>query len=160
MRSSINIFKRKAGIFDRDKYIPIFEAIVNLLVSIILVEYIGLTGIFIGTAVSTIAFPLWIQSKIVYNELFNKSVKEYFKKYFIYSILTISIVYITAYICNLVIIPNAFISLIVKGIICIVITNIIYLILFFKTKEFEYIYIIFKNLLINKSNKLKKSKIA
>ena len=145
MRNSIITFKSKAGIFDNDKYIPLIESLINLGSSIILVNYFGLAGIFMGTTISTITMPLWIQAKLVYNNIFNKSVKKYFEKYVIYLIITILVGSLTTYICSLISL-NGFISLIVKGVICMVIPNIIYLIIFYRTKELQQILNIFINI--------------
>lgn len=139
LRTSINIFKSKAGIFSPDKYIPLLEAAINLVASLILTRYLGLAGIFLGTTISTISIPIWTQSKLVYNKIFDKSVFEYFKKYFIYLILTLVCGLITIKLCSLIVITNEFLSLVVKGIVCVVVPSIIYLVLFFNTKEFKYI---------------------
>lgn len=139
LRTSINIFKSKAGIFSPDKYVPLLEATINLVASLILTRYLGLAGIFLGTTISTISIPIWTQSKLVYNKIFDKSVFEYFKKYFIYLILTLICALITIELCSLIVITNEFISLVVKGIVCVVIPSIIYLVVFFNTKELKYI---------------------
>jgi len=150
LRSCIIIFKNKAGIFDQDKYVPLIEAIINLVASIILVKYIGLAGIFIGTAISTISIPLWNQPRLVYKEVFKTSVKEYFKKYIIFAILTIIVGFISTKACNIFIIENAFFNLIVRGMLSVIIPNIIFVAIFYKTKEFKYLINIFKNILERK----------
>lgn len=149
MRKPILIFKAKAGIFDNDKYIPLIEAIINIGASLILVKYFGLAGIFIGTTISSICIPVWTQSKIVYNEVFNKSVYEYFKKYISYIVLTLIVGSITTYICNMVVIGTGLIGLIIKGIISVVIISLIYICIFYKSDEFKYISSII-NLMLNK----------
>lgn len=143
MRNVINIFKSKAGIFSQDKYVPIIESVINLGSSLILVKYLGLAGIFIGTTISSITIPLWIQSKLVYNNVFNKSVLEYFKKYVIYIIMTVIASIITNRICYIFEINNNFTSLIFKGIICFIIPNMSFLLVFFKTSEFQYLWNVF-----------------
>lgn len=140
LRITINIFKTKAGIFSPDKYFAILESIINLIASLILVRYLGLVGIFLGTTISTISIPIWIQSKLVYNKIFNKSVFEYFKKYLTYLLLTLTVGYISSYICNLIVINNIFIGLCIRGIICITIPSVIYITLFFNTTEFKYLF--------------------
>ena len=49
LRLSVLSFKSRAGIFTNDKYVPLIESILNLGLSIILVKYFGLAGIFMGT---------------------------------------------------------------------------------------------------------------
>lgn len=155
MRSVINIFKTKAGIFVEDKYIPLIEAIINLVSSLILVRYFGLSGILLGTMISTITVPLWTQSKLVYNKVFNKSVSEYFKKYISYVLLTLICGIGTTLICNVIIMNNKIVEFIIKGVICIMIPSIIYIMLFYKNDEFKYIIksikILVKNIKIKKN---------
>ena len=154
MRISILNFKNKAGIFTNDKYVPLIEAIVNLTASFILVKHLGLAGIFLGTTISTISMPLWIQAKLVYNNVFNKSVFVYLKKYIAYLGITLFICVITTFLCNNLVLGNSFVHLVQRGIICVVIPNIILTLIFYKTKEFKYLYNIVTSTL---KNKLKKS---
>ena len=144
MRNSIITFKSKAGIFDNDKYVPLIESAINLGSSILLVRYFGLAGIFMGTTISTIVLPLWIQAKLVYNNVFDKSVVEYFRKYFLYIGITIITGVITTCICNIITI-NGFIGLIIKGGVCVIVPNLILILIFYKTVEFKYIL----NIIIN-----------
>lgn len=149
LRTSVNIFKSKAGIFTNDKYVPLIESAINLGASIILVKYFGLTGIFIGTTISTVSIPLWVQSKLVYKYVFDKSVLEYFKKYFSYIILTIITGIITTFLCNILVPWIGFTALVTKGIICVTFINIIYIFVFYRTEEFEYLWNIGKSIIIN-----------
>ncbi len=154
LRNSVIMFKSKAGIFVNDKYIPLIESAINLVLSIILVKVLGLAGIFIATTISTICLPLWTQPKLVYNKVFNKSVKEYFKKYVYYVVLTLVTGIITTYICNLVVLRDGLILLVLKGTICVLMVNIIYVMLFYKTKEFKYIYKSINQIISNLKKKI------
>lgn len=154
MRSVIGTYKSKAGLFIQDKYMPVIEGLVNLVMSLILVKYLGLVGVFLGTTISTLAIPFWNQPRIVYKVLFKKSSCSYFIEYLFYFSLTLVVGYITSFLSNYFINGYTFLSLINRGMICVLIPNIIYLILFFKKKEFQYLY----NSIINyvKSSKLYK----
>ena len=149
LRSSVLTFKSKAGIFDEDKYFPLVEAAINLGASLILVKYFGLAGIFMGTTVSTLAIPMWTQPKLVFNKVFNLPLIEYYKQYFLYAILTLIVGFVTTIACNFVQIDSLFISLVIKGIICLIIVNLSYILIFYKSKELGYIYNIIKPM-INK----------
>ncbi|PGA19857.1 lipopolysaccharide biosynthesis protein [Priestia aryabhattai] len=154
MRTAIATFKNKAGLFVQDKYAPLVEGLVNLIFSLILIKYFGLIGIFMGTAISTLSTVFWTQPVIVYQNVFNKPVWLYFKKYSLYAILTVITCLLTTMICNTLVIGHNFISLLLKGIVCLIVPNSIYVVLFFKTKEFKYIL----NVLKSNVFKLKKSK--
>lgn len=140
LRGSIGTFKNKAGLFTQDKYMPLIEATINLGVSLILVKYIGLAGIFIGTTISTISIVFWNVPRIAYKYVFKRNVLEYFKTYFKYLILTIVVGSLTTGICNVVVSGYSFTALILRGIICVTIPSILYLVIFYKTDEFKYIY--------------------
>ena len=147
LRSSIITFKTKGGIFTNDKYVPIIESVINLGTSIILAKKYGLIGIFLGTTISTLAIPFWLQPKLVYNNVFNKSVVEYFYKYFKYLFITIFAGVVTTIFCNYVNINNILISLVIKGILGTVSINIIFLVAFFRTNEMKYIFTLLKGML-------------
>ncbi len=151
---SIGTFKSKAGLFSQDKYIPVIEGIINLVASIIIAKKFGLVGIFIGTTISTVAIQLWNQPRIVYKHVFNIPVIEYFKKYIFYAILTILVGILTTNVCNLVYINLPWISLIIKGIICVLIPNTVYILIFHKTEEFMYLWDIIKPMLTKVKSKL------
>lgn len=77
-----------AGLYENDKYIPLIQSVVNLVVSIYLGMNFGLIGIFIGTVVSTM-LPLIIKPIIVYKNVFKIKADIYFKDFFIQSTIII-----------------------------------------------------------------------
>lgn len=144
LRSCVLTFKNKSGIFKEDKYMTLVVAFINLTASIILVQYMGIAGVFIGTTISTISIPLWNQPKLLYNIVFQKSIWIYLKKYLLYVLVTLFAGTITTYLCNKIDLDLIFLSLVIKGIISIVIPSIIYTVIFFKTDEFKYLFKLLK----------------
>ena len=51
-RIVLSNFKTAAGVFEQDKYLALIQGGVNLVISIVLVQKIGLMGVYIGTIVS------------------------------------------------------------------------------------------------------------
>ncbi|PFP29505.1 hypothetical protein COJ96_10175 [Bacillus sp. AFS073361] len=145
MRTAISTFKNKAGLFVQDKYFPLIEGGINLVSSLILVKIFGLAGIFIGTTISTIFTVFWTQPTIVYKNLFKKSVSCYFVKYGLYAVLTLMTCYVTTIISHFFVVGNSFMSLVANGIICLIVPNLIYSLIFYGSKEFQLI----KNTIIN-----------
>ena len=139
----------------QDKYMPALEGVVNLVISLILIKYLGLVGVFLGTTISTLIIPFWNQPRIVYKELLKKSVSKYFITYLVYLMIMLGVGWITANGCNLIVSGYSFTSLIVRGVVCVIIPNTIYFILFFNTREFQYLWISIKNQI----NNLKWSKV-
>lgn len=139
MRTSIATFKTRAGLFVQDKYVPLLEGGLNIVASLILVRYFDLAGIFMGTTISTLITVFWTQPFIVYKHIFKKSVGLYFTKYVVYAGITIMTCLLTSYLCQAIIVDKGILSIFVKGILCISIPSVIYVILFYKTKEFQYL---------------------
>ncbi|MDT7987605.1 hypothetical protein REO35_07780, partial [Clostridium perfringens] len=149
MRSVIGTYKSKAGLFVQDKYMPALEGVVNLVISLILIKYLGLVGVFLGTTISTLIIPFWNQPRIVYKELLKKSVSKYFITFLVYLMIMLGVGWVTSNICNSIVSGYSFTSLIVRGIVCVIIPNIIYFMIFFKTKEFQYLWMSIKNQISN-----------
>lgn len=138
MRNSYQTFKEAAGIYYEDRYVPLFESIINIVASIILVKIIGLPGIFLGTIIS--GFVLWFYSypKYVYKKLFDRSYKDYLKETLGYIILFIVISYLTYYINNIYLVNNIYFEFVKNILIAIIVPNILMLLVFIKNDNFKY----------------------
>jgi hypothetical protein len=138
MRNTYQTFKEAAGIYYEDRFVPLFESIINIVVSIILVKLIGLPGVFIGTIVS--GFALWFYSypKYVYKKLFNRKYINYLKETLAYIFLFIIIAFITYLISMHVNISNMYLQVVVNAIISVIVPNVILLIIFYNTDNFKY----------------------
>ncbi len=75
--------KSVAGVFEQDKWVPIAQAVINLVVSIVGVQKLGLTGVYIGTFVSSL-LPCIYRPIVVYQNIFHISVIKYYVRYFEY----------------------------------------------------------------------------
>jgi O-antigen/teichoic acid export membrane protein len=138
MRQATLLFKNAFGLFWYDRYKAIIEATVNLAASIILSKYVGVAGIFIGTFISTITIDFWVEPLVLFRHGFHRSMAPYFLRYALYTSLTFAVGFLTWYCCSLVGGP-ALLSFAVKCMICLIIPNSLYLLVFYRTKEFQYL---------------------
>ncbi|EOU2062761.1 O-unit flippase, partial [Clostridium perfringens] len=138
MRGSVEQFKNASGNFYQDRYAAIFESLINLISSLILVNKIGISGVFIGTLISNFTVVFWTKPYVVYKYVFNKNLIEYFKLYFRYLAISVIPLIITNYLTSAFKVKFNFISFLINCIINIVVINIIYICIFFKTNEFRY----------------------
>jgi O-antigen/teichoic acid export membrane protein len=145
MRNSITTVKTTAGIFHEDRYAPLIQAAINLTVSILLVKSIGITGVFIGTLVSQIFVPFWTTPYLVYKKVFKINVASYYSQYFVYLLIVIGTFFITNFLSGFVNI-RSYSSLMVQGIICFIVPNVIFVLVFMRTDEYEYLVGIAKEL--------------
>lgn len=84
-RAAIVSVKSAAGVWAQDKYLPLIQTVVNLVISIVLVQYIGLIGVFIGTIVQGIIANI-VRPIIVYPLVFEAQPREYFIDGFRYAV--------------------------------------------------------------------------
>ena len=152
MRRPVVTYREAKGIFYKDRYKSVLEAISNLVISIILVQKYGVVGVFLGTIISSLIFCVWIEALVLFKDGFNINPIYYFKEYLKYTLFTILVGLIVYYICYFIKVDNLIILLLVKLFICITIPNIIFYIVFRKNDEFKY----FKNLLKDILSKLTK----
>ncbi len=145
MRNSITTLKTTSGIFHEDRYAPLCQAVINLVISITLVQKIGITGVFIGTLVSALAVPFWLTPYLVYKKVFLKPISSYIRSYTVYFVTGVVVYLITKYTGDLINVQDIK-SLILKGLISLIIPNIIYIIIYHKTEEYRYLYSIVKGL--------------
>jgi len=146
MRNSITTLKTTAGIFHEDRFAPIIQAIINLTISLVLVQSMGITGVFIGTLVSAIAVPFWRTPYLVYKKVFHQPVNRYFINYILFTTIGIGTYFLTNLICSFVPTQN-FANLIIRALICLGFPNLVYILIFYKTDEFKYIFKIVKSLM-------------
>ena len=76
-RVVLSNFKTAAGVFEQDKYLPLVQGAVNLIISIVLVRKIGLVGVYIGTIVSGL-LANFIRPVIIYRVCFERKTAGYF----------------------------------------------------------------------------------
>jgi len=146
MRKTNVSFKDAAGIFYEDRFIPIIESIVNIIASVILVKYFGLAGIVIGTILSSLVLYIYSFPKFMYKKIFDKSYLEFYKIHMYYLLITLVTAIASVFIVSKISLSNVFLQLIVNGILCLIIPNLIYYLISRKKEEFAY----FKYIVLDK----------
>ncbi|MGN0436150.1 MAG: lipopolysaccharide biosynthesis protein [Wujia sp.] len=129
-------YKDAAGIWHEDRFRPIVTALVNLLLNIVLVQFIGIYGVILSTVISVVCVGMpWI----LYNlstTLFKRSLKGYTVRLLGYVGVIGIVATITLLVCNC--IPDGgILLLLVKAAICVIVSNILFLLAYFKTKAFQ-----------------------
>lgn len=88
-RMAITAVKRAAGIYKQDKFSPVCESVINLLISIILVRLLGVAGVVIGTITALICMPFWTAPFYVYRDLFKVKFNMYLRDSLRFMIFTV-----------------------------------------------------------------------
>ena len=142
VRLPMIIFKEASGVFVQDRWKPIIEGAVNLAVSLILVQWYGISGVIIGTIFSDVAVAMWYEAKVFFRDRFNKGFGRYFAVQMGYLGLNMSLALLSMGLCHAVTkgsLGNRYILVIfVRLLICLVVPNVVYVLLFHKTESFRY----------------------
>ncbi|MGL4450994.1 MAG: lipopolysaccharide biosynthesis protein [Sarcina sp.] len=138
IRGQVEQFKNASGEFYRDRYAPLVEGGINLIISLVLVRYIGLIGVLLGTVISNVAVIFWTQPYVVYKYVFKKSLFEYFLRYFKYILIAVIPLVFTMFLTHNLKVNDSFINFILNCFINVVVINVFYLIIFWRTEEFQF----------------------
>lgn len=125
------------GIFWYDRYKPVLECIINLVVSIALAKEIGVLGVFLGTIISTVTTSLWIEPYVLYKYGLKSKIGKYFYRFVIYTLFTVVAFFVMKFTCGF-INGVSLLTFVLKGMICVGIFSIIAILFFHKSKEFKY----------------------
>ena len=152
MKLSVEKFKETSGLYHEDRYMALIQALINLVLSIILVKIIGLPGVFIATFISNYTLEFWIKPKIVYRDIFKRGVSDYLYRYFSYFGIFIIVFAINKFafssIANINTIPMFLLNCVLNG----ALTLGIYFVIFRKREEFIFL----KTMIISLAKKLKR----
>lgn len=133
-----DVFRTSMGLFQEAKYRPILCTVINLILSIWLVGSMGINGVIIGTILANTLTYVWLDPYIIYNKVFKTSVKEYYftnlKYIFITLLACIISIKLVSYLNYL-----GVVALILKSLISLAITNLLYFLSYHKSDEFKYL---------------------
>lgn len=119
MRQVIMCFRDTMGVFWYDRYKPVLEAAINLILSIILVQKYEIAGILMGTVLSFLFTSFWVEPYVFFKyavkEGYRKKLKRFFGQYFLNFVIIAAVTAAVLLICSPVPETNFF-WFIIKGI--------------------------------------------
>lgn len=142
-------FKDSAGIWVEDRIIPLLEAGINIVFSVIFVKMFGISGVFLGTIVSGLALWCYSYPKFIYKGIFKRSYKQYAFETLGYIILFLALITITYSCTTLIPFENVWIRFAIQFVICILVPNVLLVIIFRKSDNFIYFCNLIKKIFLN-----------
>ena len=130
------------GLMRHDRWKSIAEAAINIVLSIVLAKYMGLSGVLLGTTLSSLLTCTWVEPYMLYKHGFKSGVGGFFLRYAAYTAVTAVAFASTALLCGLITFGGVG-GLAVKLLIALTLPNAVYLAAYFKTDEFKYFYTYF-----------------
>lgn len=124
----VSVYKEATGIFWEDRYRPVVESIVNLILNIGLVLVWGVYGVVLSTILSITLINIPWSAKVLFDSYFYISPRKYFGKVIRNVVNLLVACTVTYWICHLVT-WNGIFEIVIKMLICIIIPNIIFVLL-------------------------------
>ena len=146
----LNTYKDAAGIWHEDRFRPLVTALVNLGLNIVMVQFMGIYGVILSTVISTFLVGMpWLLYNLFTVLFAKKYLKPYLKQILLESIIMVVGCCVTYGINNFIKLP-IWPTLIVRGVICLIVPNILYFCVYRNTKEFKDSMILANNMTKNK----------
>lgn len=149
MRNATLTFRDSMGLFWYDRHKAIAEAVLNLGISLLLVNWLGMTGVFLGTLFSMALTSLWVEPYVLYKHGFHQSCLSYFIRYFMYAAVIGVGWYATDLLCRELVvlgIQGVMQVLAARLIVCLLVPNLWFFIVYGRSREFRFLLVKAKSL--------------
>lgn len=130
------VYKDAAGMWHEDRFRPLCTALTNLLLNLIFVQIMGIYGVLLSTVLSILLVGMPWVIKNIFSVVLKMDYREYVKKLLVYVIIAIFGGILTYAFCTT--IKGRLITILIfRLLICIVVPNTIYIIVFHRKTEFK-----------------------
>lgn len=137
IRRVCHAYKDAAGMWQEDFWKPIISAIFNIITNILLVKYIGLAGVLISSILAIVLIEMPWETEVLYNKYFKINSDKYFISLFQYTITTVLIILLVVYLNNIKLLSNNYLELLVKLVFCVLIYNVCFILIYYRSAEFK-----------------------
>ena len=139
MRKAVNTFKDASGLYWNDRYKPLAEAAINLAASVYLTIHYGVIGVIWGGIISTLLTCFWVEPYVLFRNGIDIKLKDYFKDYLQYAVLTVLTAVFSKWLYGKLFIEVTIINFVLGVGLCLLLSNIIWIVLFRKREEMKYL---------------------
>lgn len=117
LRQSMNVFRDATGVFYYDRYKPLVEGVLNVILSIILVQYIGVVGVIVATIATNLLVCNIIEPHVLYKYSFDSKPTKYYIANYSLIALFVGCLFLLKYL--MVDFSNVYLDLVVNGFIAV-----------------------------------------
>lgn len=152
VRKSVLIYRNAIGLFWYDRYKPIIESALNIVLSIPFAIYFGIEGVLLGTIGSSLLIPFWMEAYVLYKYYFEKGVLRYLFRQILYAIQVVFVALATYVVVSF--LPHGGIFwFVMKLFTCVSTCLIMIVFISCKREEYCYFYNLFKTIVYQKKEK-------
>ena len=149
-----NLYKDASGMWHEDRFRPLAAALTNLALNLILVQFIGIYGILLSTVLAILCVGMpWLLHNLFTVIFDKKHMWHYIKRLAKYVFVILFSCVVTYLVCsriNIGLIP----TILIRGMICVIVPNAIYFLVFRKTEEYSQALHLLNNMTKGRINKV------
>ena len=149
MRKAVLTFRDATGCYYYDRYKPVAECVVNFGLSLLLINVMGIAGLMLAGVITNLFICTWVEAYVLYHHVLHQPLWGYFRRYILYTLVIFVAGICTHILCGLVT-GSGYGVLLIRGVICALVPNLIFLAVFWRSEEFRY----FWNLVMTLPRKL------
>lgn len=133
----MSIYCGALGLYWEERYFTIAEAVSNITLNYFLGKHLGIVGILLATIITILGIRLPFASRIIYRHYFTHfSANQYILWHLKRGAVTLAVGAITYWVCGVVTI-SGIPGLIVTGLICVVLPNLLFFLIYRKTPSYQ-----------------------
>lgn len=136
MNNIRNLYVNGAGLYWELRTWYILEAVGNIVLNLVLGYFFGVTGIILATIITIFVCNFITRTNVLFKEYFKTSPKEFYLKHLIWFVAFAVNCAITYMVCGWISV-SGIPGLILKGLVCAVLPNVIFFACYFKTDMFK-----------------------
>ena len=100
-QTAINVFRDTTGLFVQGKYRALVSAVVNVFFSLLLVKFMGISGVILATVISRVAVSAWYDPFVLYKHYFKSRVSVYYARVILYTAVTVAVCFLSDFTVSL-----------------------------------------------------------
>lgn len=159
MIGPVGAFRIANGLFVQTKYLALIQAVLNLIISVLLVKPLGILGVLLGTLISILLTQLWYEPMVLYRVVFKKSVISYYLTILLYFGITVLSFILVSLAVSFLSFSSILMNFVIRIILCIIVPNCLIILFFKKTSEFKECSLLMKKLFFGIKKKLYRNRV-
>lgn len=130
-------FRDANGLFVQGKYRPLIMSILNITLSVLLVQKLEMFGVLIATPIARILTQVWFDPYIVYKHVFRRSPAEYYRRLILQFLLAVGIAVLVMGLMTVCPVSNPLARLMIGCVLCVAVPVVVFVAVFHRNRQFQ-----------------------
>ena len=141
IRTALGKYRTTMGLFQQAKFRPVAGMLINLVLSVWLVQYWGIVGVLVGTVAMDWLTYMWYDPIVIHQHGFGhrRYVLRYYRKFLTYFFTSVAVGALDMFICSRFLVGHGWLSIIAHAAICAVTVPGTLVLITFNTDEGRYV---------------------